>query len=183
VHSLGLILRCDPTAGLPSGGPDPDPPGSGTPGPAIAGWGAGGPQGFVKLGDWRSFKSGPSRQPGAQALRHVPDAATWQPASQRSITWVNRPSEAGSALVSGSFHPSQTLHRRLIALAVLFKPAPFDHLPRQCHRAYRLTAAEVVEAVSALEQVAVGARQPKRLDHPRKQCDRPVCHCQAEHVG
>ena len=77
----------------------------------------------------------------AQALRHVPDAATWQPASQRSITWVNRPSEAGSALVSASFHPSQTLHRRLIALAVLFKPAPFDHLPRQCHRAYRLTAA------------------------------------------
>jgi hypothetical protein len=38
--------------------------------------------------------------PGAaQALRHVLDAATWQPASQTFYRVGRRPSEAGSALV------------------------------------------------------------------------------------
>ena len=35
----------------------------------------------------------------AQALRHLLDAATWQPASQTFYRVGDRPSEAGSALV------------------------------------------------------------------------------------
>jgi hypothetical protein len=35
----------------------------------------------------------------AQALRHVLDAATWQPASQTFYRVGDRPTEAGSALV------------------------------------------------------------------------------------
>jgi hypothetical protein len=36
----------------------------------------------------------------AQALRHVLDAATWQPASQTFYRVGDRPTEAGSALVN-----------------------------------------------------------------------------------
>ncbi|WP_314963431.1 hypothetical protein [Bradyrhizobium cosmicum] len=50
------------------------------------------------------------------------------------------------------------------------------HLPRQKHRAYRLVATWMVEALSALDQEPVDTSQPQRLDHPRKQNDAPVRH-------